>query len=105
MVTGVLMKRFAAVILLTTVLSFPAAGQKVVSEIAGKVNKDIVLASEIKKTEDDIRDELAADPKLNKAQLQKAIDDRSKDILRDLIDKYLILQEASDLGLDAGVEV
>src|SRR5205823_7021648 len=102
----VLMKRFAAALVMTAVVSFPAFGQaKVVSQIAAKINKDIVLASEIKKAEDELRAELSEDPKLKGPQLQKAIEERSKDVLRDLIDKYLILQVASDLGLDAGIEV
>jgi peptidyl-prolyl cis-trans isomerase SurA len=105
MSTGVLMKRFAAAIVWTIALSIPAFPQKVLSEIAAKVNKDIILASEIKKAEDDIRAEITDNSKLKGAQLQQAIDARMKDVLRDLIDKYLILQEASDIGLDANLEV
>lgn len=99
------MKRFMAAVVLTAVVSVPSYPQKVISEIAAKVNKDIILVSEIKKDQDDIRAELSQDPKLKGAQLQQAIDERSKDVLRDLIDKYLVIQQASDLGMDANVEV
>jgi peptidyl-prolyl cis-trans isomerase SurA len=102
---GVVMKRFAAAIALTIAVSVPAISQKVVSQIAAKVNKDIILASELKRAEDDVRSELTDQQHLKGPQLQQAMEARSKDILRDLIDKYLILQEASDLGLDANLEV
>jgi parvulin-like peptidyl-prolyl isomerase len=72
------------------------------------VNKDIILASELKRAEEDIRSELMEGSntgKLKGPQLQQAMDARSRDLLRDLIDKYLILQEAADLGLDANLEV
>jgi len=99
------MKRFAVAIALTIAVSIPAVAQKVISQIAAKVNKDIILASELKRAEEDIRSELTEQQKLKGPQLQQAMEARSKDILRDLIDKYLILQEAADLGLDANLEV
>src|SRR5262245_9531345 len=102
---GVVMKRFAVAIAVTIAISVPAVAQKVISQIAAKVNKDIVLASELKKAEDDIRSELVEQQKLKGPQLAQAMDARTKDILRDLIDKYLIMQEASDLGMDANLEV
>jgi peptidyl-prolyl cis-trans isomerase SurA len=103
--TGVVMKRFAVALAVTIAISLPAAAQKVITQIAAKVNKDIILASELKRAEEDIHSELADQQKLKGPQLQQAMEERSKDILRDLIDKYLILQEASDLGLDANLEV
>jgi len=103
--TGVLMKRFAAALALTVLVSVPAFTQKVISQIAAKVNKSIILASELKRAEEDIHSELTERENLKGPQLQQAMEERSKDILRDLIDKYLILQEADDLGLDANLEV
>ena len=85
------MKRFAVAIALTIAVSVPAVAQKVISQIAAKVNKDIILASELKRAEEDIRTELTEQQKLKGPQLQQAMEARSKDILRDLIDKYLIL--------------
>jgi peptidyl-prolyl cis-trans isomerase SurA len=105
MLEGVVMKRFAVAIALTIAVSVPAVAQKVISQIAAKVNKDIILASELKRAEEDIHSELVEQQKLKGPQLQQAMEARSKDILRDLIDKYLILQEAADLGLDANLEV
>jgi parvulin-like peptidyl-prolyl isomerase len=99
------MKRVAAAIALTIAVLVPAMAQKVISQIAAKVNKDIILASELKRAEEDIRSELTDQQKLKGPQLQQAMEARSKDILRDLIDKYLIQQEAADLGLDANLEV
>ena len=99
------MKRFAVAIAVTIAISVPAIAQQVISQIAAKVNKDIILASELKKAEEDIHSELTEQEKLKGPQLQQAMEARSKDILRDLIDKYLIMQEAADLGLDANLEV
>jgi len=99
------MNRFLAAMFLTIFLSIPAPAQKVVSQIAAKVNKDIILASEVKRGEDELKAELTETSKLKGAQLLQLIDERSKNILRDLIDKYLILQQASDLGMDANIEV
>lgn len=99
------MKRFVAAVALVFCVSVPSFSQKVISRIAVKVNKDIILDSEIKKSTDEIRAELAQDPKLKGAALQQAVDERSKNVVRDLIDKLLVLQQASDLGLDANLEV
>ena len=99
------MKRFAAAMALTIIVSVPTFAQKVVTQIAAKVNKDIILASELKRAEEDIRNELVENKKLSGPQRLQAFEERSKDILRDLIDKYLILQEAADLGMDANLEV
>jgi parvulin-like peptidyl-prolyl isomerase len=99
------MKRFAIAIVLAIAISVPAVAQKIISQIAAKVNKDIILASELKRAEEDIHSELVEQQKLKGPQLAQAMEARSKDVLRDLIDKYLILQEAADLGLDANIEV
>ena len=99
------MKRFVAATVFVMVLSITASAQKIVSQIAAKVNKDIILSSEIKRAEEDMRTELTDTMKLKGAQLQEGINQRSKDLLRDLIDKYLILQEAADQGMDANLEV
>lgn len=99
------MRKGAAAIVLAILVSVPTFSQKVISQIAAKVNKDIILASELRHAEDDIRSELVEQQKLKGPQLLEALEARKKDILRDLIDKYLILQEAADLGLDANLEV
>jgi len=99
------MKRFAVAMALTILVSVPAFTQKIVTQIAAKVNKDIILASELKRAEEDIRNELVENKKLSGQQRQQLFEERSKDILRDLIDKYLIKQEAADLGYDANLEV
>jgi len=98
------MKSLLAAFFVLAFVIAPAFGQKIVSQIAAKVNKDIILASEVKKAEEEARSEFA-ESKLKGSQLQQAIDERMKNVLRDLIDKYLVLQEASDLGMDANLEV
>ncbi|MBD4215599.1 hypothetical protein GUH35_07080, partial [Xanthomonas citri pv. citri] len=66
------MKRLAATFVLSLVVSVPAVSQRVVSQIAAKVNKDIILASELKRAEEDIRNELVEGAKLKGPQLQQA---------------------------------
>jgi peptidyl-prolyl cis-trans isomerase SurA len=105
MKAGEFMKRIAAALVVTLALAGPAFSQKVISQIAAKVNKDIILESELKKAQEELKSEIAADTKLNRQEQQKIYDERSADILRDLIDRQLILQQASDLGLDANLEV
>jgi len=98
------MKSMLAAIVVLAFVTVPTFGQKVVSQIAVKVNKEIILASEVKRAEEEARADFA-ESKLKGAQLQQAIDERLKNVVRDLIDKHLILQEAGDLGMDANIEV
>ncbi len=99
------MRKIAAAVLAAITLASPALSQKVISQIAAKVNKAIILESEVRKAVEELKSDLAQDPKLTKQQQQQIFDERSPHILRDLIDKELILQQASDLGLDANLEV
>src|SRR5262245_58166339 len=105
MKAGEFMRRIAATVLAALTLASPALSQKVITQIAAKVNKDIILESEVKKALDELKSDIAQDTKLNRQQQQQILDDRSPNILRDLIDRQLIIQQASDMGLDADLEV
>jgi len=105
MKAGEFMRKIAAVVLAAITLASPAFSQKVISQIAAKVNKDIILESEVRKALEDLKLDLSQDPKLTKQQQQQILDQRAPHILRDLIDKQLIIQQATDMGLDANLEV
>ena len=99
------MRNIVAALLAATLLASPALSQKVITQIAAKVNKDIILESEVKKAVEELKSDLAQDQKLNRQEQQQIFDRQFPNILRDLIDKQLIIQQASDLGLDADLEV
>ena len=82
-----------------------ALAQKTVEEIVARVNGDIILKSELETARNTLRTELAQQQKLSGAQLEQAIAEQSKNLLRDLIDQNLLLQQAKDAGLTSDLEV
>jgi peptidyl-prolyl cis-trans isomerase SurA len=100
----------AAASLLIVVLAGRAPAQtKTIEEIVARVNADIILRSELEKRLATLREELAAPaPRgagLQGAQLEQAIAEQSKNMLRDLIDTALLLQVARDQGMNADLEL
>ncbi len=95
-----------AILLLT---ASSAMAQKTVDEIIAWVNNDIILKSEYDLRKTAIRNDLAEAPPrgrgLQGAQLEQALGDAQKILLRDLIDETLLLQQAKDMGLNADLEV
>jgi peptidyl-prolyl cis-trans isomerase SurA len=82
-----------------------AIAQKTVDEIIVRVNGDIILRSELDSAKVTLRNELMQGEKLQGAPLEQAFTERSKVLLRDLIDQTLLLQQAKDMGLNADLEV
>jgi peptidyl-prolyl cis-trans isomerase SurA len=76
----------------------------VVDQIVAKVNGDIVSQNEIARTSKQMADELKAQG-ANGAQLQQAINEREKDILRDRIDQLLLVQKGKELNINVDSEV
>src|ERR1043166_4253922 len=87
--------------------AFPQS--KTVDEIIAWVNNDIILKSEYDLRKAAIRNDLAEAPPrgrgLQGAQLEQALADQQRILLRDLIDETLLLQQAKDMGLNADLEV
>jgi peptidyl-prolyl cis-trans isomerase SurA len=99
--------------ILTVVLSLLSSGafaqSKTVDEIIAWVNNDIILKSEYELRKSAIRNDLAEAPPrgrgLQGAQLEQALSDQQKILMRDLIDETLLLQQAKEMGLNADLEV
>jgi peptidyl-prolyl cis-trans isomerase SurA len=87
-------------------LAESAAG-RTIEEIIARVNNEIITRSEYEKArasaEDDARQECAG--KCTPEQLQADIEDRQKNVLRDLIDQSLLVQRGKDMGVSVEPEV
>jgi peptidyl-prolyl cis-trans isomerase SurA len=83
---------------LATVPAFSA--DAVIEKIAVRVNDQIITRTEYERSRDTLKQETqqATDP-------DKAFAEREKDVLRDLIDRQLLLEKGKDLGITAETEV
>jgi len=83
------------------------ASGRTIEEIIARVNNEIITRSEYEKArasaEDDAKQECAA--KCTPEQLQADIEDRQKNVLRDLIDQSLLVQRGKDMGVSVEPEV
>jgi parvulin-like peptidyl-prolyl isomerase len=99
------MKYCCLALLALSALSLNAAdAPAVVDQIVAKVNGDIVSQEEIARTAKQMADELKAQG-ASGTQLQQAIDEREKDILRDRIDQLLLVQKGKELNINVDSEV
>jgi peptidyl-prolyl cis-trans isomerase SurA len=74
----------------------------VVEEIIARINNQIVTRAEYLRSKEQLRQEAQQqDP----ANAEKIIEERDKDVLRDLIDQQLLLEKGKDLGITADTEV
>jgi peptidyl-prolyl cis-trans isomerase SurA len=80
---------------------------RTIEEIIARVNNEIITRSEYEKArasaEDDAKQECAG--KCTPEQLQADIEDRQKNVLRDLIDQSLLVQRGKDMGVSVEPEV
>src|SRR5678815_4283660 len=98
------MKRAWAVFLLAIMVCSPALAQQKIDQIVARVNSDIILKSELDRELDLRRIEMAqqgADP----ARINQQLSEEAKTVLRDLIDRALLLQIAKEAGLSADLDV
>jgi parvulin-like peptidyl-prolyl isomerase len=96
-----------AVLLFTLVFgSFCMAADNpvIVDQIVAKVNGDIVSQDEIQRLQKEMVQELKAQG-ANGAQLEKAYDERQKNVLRDRIDQLLLTQKGKELNINVDSEV
>jgi peptidyl-prolyl cis-trans isomerase SurA len=78
------------------------ADDTVIEEIIARVNNQIITHSEFLHSKEELKKEAQQqDP----ATADKAVADRDKDVLRDLIDQQLLLEKGKDLGITADTEV
>lgn len=98
------MKRTASAAALCLLLSLPAWPQKKIEQVVARVNADIILKSDVDRELDMRRAEMR-DRGLEGARLDQEVANQTKDVLRDLIDRALLLQVAKEAGLNADLEV
>jgi len=96
-------RTFLSTILL--LIAVTAMAQKTVDEIIVRVNADIILKSELENAKTSLRKELADGQHLQGAQLEQALTEQSKFLLRDLIDQTLLVQQAKEAGINADLEI
>src|SRR5579863_57761 len=82
-----------------------AADVRVVEEIAVKVNGDIITRGELEDTKKELENFLRQQQKLQGAQLSAAVDEQSKDLLKEKIDELLLVQAAKDMNISVDSEV
>src|SRR5690349_3330737 len=74
----------------------------VVEEIIERVNDTIITKSEYSRSKDQLKEEVKQQDANNQ---EKAYADREKDVLRDLIDRQLLLGKGKELGITADTEL
>ncbi|OFW09750.1 MAG: hypothetical protein A3G20_09355 [Acidobacteria bacterium RIFCSPLOWO2_12_FULL_59_11] len=75
-----------------------SARAQVIEEVIARVNDRIIVLSEYNRRLEDLRQELGQ--QLSGAERDQEFRERSKDVLRDLIDQQLLLQKATEMGLN-----
>ncbi|HKS96999.1 MAG TPA: SurA N-terminal domain-containing protein, partial [Terriglobia bacterium] len=74
----------------------------VVEEIIARVDNSIITRSEFLRSKDQLKDEIRQqDP----GNFDKDYAEKEKDVLRDLIDRQLLLEKGKDLGITADTEL
>jgi peptidyl-prolyl cis-trans isomerase SurA len=94
------MKKFVAVSACFLVFALAAVADQVVEEIVARVNNDVITRSEFNRS----KEQLAQEIRQNQVDPAKA-GEADKNVLRDLIDRQLLLQKGKDLGITAETEV
>ena len=98
---------FFVLLILFSALSFaqaPAPTGEVIEEIIAQVNDRIIVLSEYRTSLNALRQDLTQQ-QLPAAEFETQFRERSKDILRELIDQQLLAQKASELGIDVEGQV
>jgi peptidyl-prolyl cis-trans isomerase SurA len=85
-------------------LAFAADNPQIVDQIVAKVNGDIVSQDELQRYRRESLQELKAQG-LNGAQLERALEDKQKNVLRDRIDQLLLTQKGKELNVNVDSEV
>ena len=78
----------------------------VVEEIVARVNNEIITTSDLARSRVALIDDVRADCRnCSPDQLQSAIAEKEKTLLRDLIDQALLVQRAKDVGISVETEL
>jgi parvulin-like peptidyl-prolyl isomerase len=74
----------------------------VIEEIIARINNQIITRAEYTRSKETLKQEAQQQDPANAA---KIVEERDKDVLRDLIDQQLLLEKGKDLGITADTEV
>lgn len=77
----------------------------ILEEIVVKVNDSIILRSEYERTLEQNRSEVLADSSISTADREATLQEREKDVLRDMIDQRLLVQKGEELGISVDAQV
>jgi len=85
----------------------PGENSKTIEEIIARVNNEIITRSEYERAKASSADDAkqSCNGKCTPGQLQTEIDERQKNVLRDLIDQSLLVQRGKDMGINVEPEV
>jgi peptidyl-prolyl cis-trans isomerase SurA len=84
--------------------AFPAfAARKVVERIIARVNGEIITQRQFEREREKLRTQLAQ--QYSGAELESKVREDSKDLLRDLIDRALMVQKAKDLDVSVDTDL
>ena len=92
-----------ALFVLALGLTAAAADRLVLEEIVARVNNRIITLADLERGRQSLREELARE--FTGAELDKTVQEREKDLLRDLIDQTLLVQRGTDLGISVEADV
>src|SRR5262245_41521495 len=98
------MKRALAALGITIAIANPLWAQKKIEQVVARVNSDIILRSDIDH-ELEMRRLKMTEQGADQAQIAQAMTEQSRMVVRDLIDKQLLLQVAKEAGLSADLDV
>jgi peptidyl-prolyl cis-trans isomerase SurA len=79
-----------------------SSADTVVEEIIARVNNSIITNSDFLRSKEQLKEEIKQQDAANSA---KAYADKEKDVLRDLIDRQLLLEKGKDLGITADTDL
>lgn len=91
-----------AIVAIITTLQAPSAA-KIVERILARVNNEIITQRTYAREQEKLRTQLAQD--YSGPELDAQIKDKSKDLLRDLIDQSLMVQKAKDLDINVETDI
>jgi peptidyl-prolyl cis-trans isomerase SurA len=90
-------------LLVAVATPLPAQRRKVIERIIARVNQEIVTQRQFERERERLREQLAQE--FSGPQLEEAIREQSKHLLRDLIDQALMVQKAKDLDINVETEL
>ena len=98
------MNRVLALLFTLVLASSPVWAQKRIEEIAVRVNGDIILKSDIERELDLRRTEMAQQG-VPASRIVELMEEQQKTVVRDLIDKRLLVQLAKEANVNADLDV